>query len=213
VTDRESMVYIVDDDESVRAALADLLESVSLQVRTFGSPLEFLDAQLPDLPACLVLDIRMPGMSGLEFQRQMADMGLDIPVIFITAHGDIPMCVQAMKAGAIDFLSKPFRDQDLIDAIQLGIEMDRGRRRDHAEMQKLQRGFDGLSNGEREVLMMVAQGMLNKQIAARLNLSEITVKVRRRQIKDKLGVNSVAELARIVERLEKDVDAGEHSAG
>jgi len=198
VTDVSSMVYVIDDDASMRAALADLLESIALDVRVFASVQAFLDAEHVDAPSCLVLDIRMPGMSGLEFQRQMADHNLHMPVIFITAHGDIPMSVQAMKAGAIDFLTKPFRDQELIDAIHVAIEKDSTQRRESQIKDSLRKRYETLNDGEKQVLALVAKGMPNKLIAAKLNVSEITVKVRRSQIKQKLDAHSVAELTRLV---------------
>jgi len=198
----ENLVFVIDDDASMRSAIEDLLLSVSLDVRVFGSIDEFLKSARPEAPSCLVLDIRMPGMSGLEFQRIMAEQGIQLPVIFITAHGDIPMSVQAMKAGAVDFLTKPFRDQDLIDAIQAALEADRQRRLREQEFSRLQELVATLSQGEKEVLNLVAQGMLNKQIAARLNVSEITIKVRRSQLKKKLQVSSVAGLARIADKID-----------
>lgn len=201
MTSVSSMVYVIDDDASMRAALGDLLESVALNVQVFDSVQTFLDAGHADAPSCLVLDIRMPGISGLEFHRQMADHGLHMPVIFITAHGDIPMSVQAMKAGAIDFLTKPFRDQELIDAIHTALEQDRVQRRELQLQEAMRQRYDTLNQGEKQVLALMTKGMLNKQIAAELNVSEITVKVRRSQIKQKLEARSVAELTRIVYRM------------
>lgn len=195
------VVYIVDDDSSVRAALEDLLASVNLESRTFPSTQEFLRHTLADAPGCLVLDIRMPGQSGLDFHRQMATHNIHLPVIFITGHGDIPMSVGAMKAGAIEFLTKPFRDQDLLDAIQQGLEIDRKRRRDETVLADLQARFDSLNAGEREVMRLVITGLLNKQIAGTLGVSEITVKVRRGQVMRKMNVNSLADLVRIAEKL------------
>lgn len=202
VLPHENLVFVIDDDASMRSAIEDLLLSVSLESRVFGSIDEFLKSVRPEVPSCLVLDIRMPGMSGLEFQRVMVDQGIQLPVIFITAHGDIPMSVQAMKAGAVDFLTKPFRDQELIDAIQTALESDRQRRLREQDFSRLQELVATLSQGEKDVLKLVAQGMLNKQIAARLNVSEITIKVRRSQLKKKLQVNSVAGLARIADRID-----------
>lgn len=195
------VVYVVDDDSSVRAALEDLLASVNLESRTFPSTQEFLRHTLADAPGCLVLDIRMPGQSGLDFHRQMASHNIHLPVIFITGHGDIPMSVGAMKAGAIEFLTKPFRDQDLLDAIQQGLEIDRKRRRDEAVLTDLQARYDSLNAGEREVMKLVITGLLNKQIAGTLGVSEITVKVRRGQVMRKMNANSLADLVRIAERL------------
>lgn len=200
-----AMVYVVDDDASVRAAIEDLLASVGLAARGFGSTANFVAhwRQAPDdLPACLVLDIRMPGQSGLEFQRQMQQLGMALPVIFVTGHGDIPMSVQAMKGGAIEFLTKPFRDQDLLDAIQQGIEGDRARRAQAGALESLRVQWDSLSTGEQDVVRGVAAGRLNKQVAAELGVSEITVKVRRAQAMRKLQVRTLAELVRVVDRLD-----------
>jgi FixJ family two-component response regulator len=195
------VIYVIDDDKSVRASLEDLLASVDLEVRTFPSTQDFLRHTLADAPGCLVLDIRMPGQSGLDFQRQMTAHGIHLPVIFITGHGDIPMSVRAMKAGAIEFLTKPFRDQDLLDAIQQGLELDRKRRRDDAIIADLRTRFEGLNAGERNVMRLVVTGLLNKQIAAALNVSEITVKVRRGQVMRKMDAGSLADLVRIAEKL------------
>ncbi|MBL8356406.1 MAG: response regulator transcription factor [Delftia acidovorans] len=201
----EALVYIVDDDASVRAAIEDLLASVGLCVRAFGATREFLDhwqRQPPAGPACLVLDIRMPGQSGMDFRRQMLEMGLKLPTIFITGHGDIPMSVEAMKTGAIEFLTKPFRDQDLLDAIQQGIALDRQRRALDAGEQALRACWQSLSPGEQDVVVGVVRGLLNKQIAADLGVSEITVKVRRGQAMRKMQVRTLADLVRALERLD-----------
>ncbi|TWT11428.1 response regulator transcription factor [Reyranella sp. CPCC 100927] len=195
------VVIVIDDDPSVRAALADLLGSVGLQARLFGSPQEFLHSERIDAPGCLVLDVRMPGQSGLDFQRAMADADIHLPVIFITGHGDIAMSVRAMKAGAIEFLTKPFRDQDLLDAIQNGIEKDRVRRRDAALAADLQARHASLTTGERAVMARVVSGLMNKQIAAALDISEITVKVRRGQVMRKMKAKSLADLVKIAEKL------------
>jgi FixJ family two-component response regulator len=197
----QPVVFVIDDDRSVRVALEDLFASVGLKVFSFGSVEHFLDSQRPDVPACLVLDVRMPGMSGLDFQREMVDSRIQIPIVFITAHGDIPMSVGAMKAGAIEFLTKPFRDQELLDAIRLGIEKDRVRRQDGAIVADLKQRFSDLTNGEREVLALVISGRLNKQIAAELGVSEITVKVRRGNIMRKMHAQSLPELVRMADRL------------
>lgn len=195
------MVYIVDDDRSVRESLEDLMASVGLACMTFGSAREFMDATLPDVPACLVLDVRMPGMSGLDFQREMARLCISLPVIFITGHGDIPMSVKAMKAGAIEFLTKPFREQDLLDAISQGLSQDKQTREAAARIDHLKRCHGSLNDGEREVMELVVQGLLNKQVAARLGLSEITVKVRRGALMRKMGADSLATLVKMSERL------------
>ncbi|PZS95165.1 MULTISPECIES: response regulator transcription factor [Stenotrophomonas] len=196
------IVYVVDDDPSVRAALEDLLASMGLQVRAFASTQAFLDHDLEDTPACLVLDVRMPGQSGLEFQRSMGSLGLQLPVVFITGHGDIAMGVNAIKDGAIEFLTKPFRDQELLDAIHKGIELDRLRRREGEALDALQQRWDTLNAGEREVVDGVVRGRLNKQIAGDLGVSEITVKVRRAQVMRKMGARTLVDLVRMYDRLQ-----------
>lgn len=203
--DMPARVYVVDDDASVRAAVEDLLASVGLCVAAFGATRDFLahlERQPPAGPACLVLDIRMPGQSGMEFRRQMLELGLRLPTIFITGHGDIPMSVQAMKTGAIEFLTKPFRDQDLLDAIQQGIALDRERRASEADLQVLRARWDSLSRGEQAVVIGVVRGLLNKQIAGELEVSEITVKVRRAQALRKMQARTLADLVRALERLD-----------
>lgn len=197
----ESMIYIVDDDSSVRASLQDLLASVGLPSMAFGSAREFMDATLADTPACLILDVRMPGLSGLDFQQEMARLNIQIPVVFITAHGDIPMSVKAMKGGALEFLTKPFREQDLLDAIGLGLSRDRERRQLAEKMDELKRRHRTLTDGEREVMDLVVSGLLNKQVAGRLGLSEVTVKVRRGALMRKMGADSLAALVKMSERL------------
>ena len=196
------IVYVVDDDASVRAALEDLLASMGLQVRAFASTQAFLDHPRDDAPACLVLDVRMPGQSGLDFHRSMADLGLQLPVVFITGHGDIAMGVNAIKAGAIEFLTKPFRDQELLDAIHKGIALDRERRREGEALGELQVRWKTLSPGEREVVDGVVRGRLNKQIAADLGVSEITVKVRRAQVMRKMEARTLVDLVRMYDRLQ-----------
>jgi FixJ family two-component response regulator len=195
------VVFVVDDDPSVRRAIKRLVESVGLRVELFGSAQEFLGSERPDSPNCLVLDIRLPGMSGLDFQRELADAGIHIPIIFITAHGDIPMTVRAMKAGAVEFLTKPFRDQDLLDAIQQGLERDRTRRAQQAEVAILRERFDSLTPGERKVLPLVVSGRPNKQIAAEIGTSEATVKVHRSQLMRKMAADSLPELVRMSEKI------------
>lgn len=199
----ESMIYIVDDDSSVRESLQDLLASVGLASRAFGSAREFMDANLPDVPACLVLDVRMPGLSGLDFQQEMARLNIRVPVVFITAHGDIPMSVKAMKAGALEFLTKPFREQDLLDAISLGLGRDRERRKTAALVDDLKRRHAGLTDGERDVMELVVSGLLNKQVAAQLGLSEVTVKVRRGALMRKMDADSLAALVKMSEKLKE----------
>lgn len=200
--DPAPIVYVVDDDPSVRAALEDLLASMGLQVRAFASTQAFLEHALEDAPACLVLDVRMPGQSGLEFHRTMSSHGLQLPVVFITGHGDIAMGVNAIKDGAIEFLTKPFRDQELLDAIHKGIEIDRQRRRDGEALDALQQRWNTLNAGEREVVDGVVRGRLNKQIAGDLGVSEITVKVRRAQVMRKMGARTLVDLVRIYDRLQ-----------
>ncbi|NYF22375.1 FixJ family two-component response regulator [Xanthomonas sp. JAI131] len=201
LSEQRPVVYLIDDDASIRAALEDLFASVDLQVHAFGSSREFLQHPLADAPSCMVLDIRMPGQSGMEFHRQLLETGLNLPTIFITGHGDIAMSVEAMKNGAIEFLTKPFRDQDLLDAIQHGIARDRERRQREAALAELRGRWATLTPGEQEVTRLVVQGLLNKQVAARLQLSEITVKVRRGQAMRKMKAGSLAELVRLAERI------------
>ncbi len=195
------IVYIVDDDQSVRASLEDLLSSVGLRAISFPSAQYFMAAARPDVTSCLVLDVRMPGVSGLDFQDELAKSGIEIPIIFITAHGDIPMSVRAMKAGAVEFLTKPFREQDLLDAIQQSLARDHERRQGAEVRTELCRRYATLSDGETEVMNLVAMGLLNKQIAGQLDLSEVTVKVRRGQVMRKMGAQSLADLVRFAERI------------
>ncbi|SSB98456.1 Two-component response regulator, FixJ family, consists of REC and HTH domains [Pseudomonas sp. 43mfcvi1.1] len=199
----ESMIYIVDDDSSVRESLQDLLASVGLASRAFGSAREFMNADLPDVPACLILDVRMPGLSGLDFQQEMTRLNIRVPVVFITAHGDIPMSVKAMKAGALEFLTKPFREQDLLDAISLGLGRDKERRKASALVDDLKRRHAGLTDGEREVMELVVSGLLNKQVAGQLGLSEVTVKVRRGSLMRKMNADSLATLVKMSEKLKE----------
>jgi FixJ family two-component response regulator len=194
-------VFIVDDDPAIREALGSLLRSVGLGVRTLASVPEFLNTPLPDGPTCLVLDVRLPGQSGLDLQRELSAANIQLPVIFITGHGDIPMSVQAMKGGALEFLTKPFRDQDLLDAIQIGLERDRIRRETDREFRALTDRFETLTAREREVMAHVVTGRLNKEIAGDLGISEITVKVHRAQAMRKMSADSLPELARMADRL------------
>jgi len=203
----DPVVYLIDDNASVRAALHDLLSSVGLYCQSYASTQEFLAQPLSDAPACLVLDVRMPQQSGLDFQKQMKALQLHYPVIFITGHGDIAMCSQAMKMGAIDFLEKPFRDQELLDAIQRGIAQDRQQRVQQAASKVLHSRWQDLTAGEREVVRLVVQGLPNKQIAEQIHVSEITVKVRRSSAMRKLQASSLASLVRLVDQIEVSLPA------
>jgi FixJ family two-component response regulator len=194
-------VFVVDDDESMRRSLATLLRSVGLDARVFSSPQEFMRAERPDAPGCLVLDVRLPGMSGLAFQEQLAKEGIGLPIIFISGHGDVPMTVRAMKAGAVEFLTKPFDDQVLLDAIHASIERDRGRRRDALQLAELQARYRALTERERQIFKLVIDGRLNKQIAAELGLAVVTVKVHRGQVMRKMVAKSVVDLVRMADQL------------
>jgi len=197
----EPTVIIVDDDAQMRESLRNLIRSVGLRVELFASAREFVQSQHPEGPSCLVLDVRMPGLSGLDLQRQASEAGLEIPIIFITGHGDIPMTVRAMKAGAVEFLTKPFRDQDLLDAIQQALERSRKAREQQAATEELRRRFALLTPREREVMERVVAGLLNKQIGAELGTSETTVKIQRHQVMEKMGADSLPELVRMADRL------------
>ena len=196
-----SVVFVVDDDASMRGALENLIGSVGLEVRAFASSQEFLQAERPDAPGCLVLDVRLPGRSGLSFQEDLAGAGISLPVIFITGHGDVPMSVRAMKAGAVEFLTKPFHDQEILDAIHAALERDRERRRDAGLVAGLKARYVALTEREREVMKLVAAGRANKQIAADLGISEVTVKVHRGQVMRKMRARSLADLVRMSDRL------------
>jgi FixJ family two-component response regulator len=201
MTEAAPVVFVVDDSLAVREAVTSLLGSVGLHVQTFGSARDFLGHPRPDAPACLILDVRLPGLSGLDLQRELAHTGSAIPIVFITGHGDIPMSVQAMKAGATEFLTKPFRDQQLLDAVQAAIDRDRAQRARLAEIADLRNRYESLTPREREVLTLVVAGLLNKQIASRLGTSEITVKAHRHQVMHKMKANTVVDLARTSQRL------------
>jgi FixJ family two-component response regulator len=196
-----SHVFVVDDDVSVRESLQNLFRSVGLSVNTFATAREFLASKRPDAPGCLILDVRLPGLSGLDLQRRLGEAGIQIPVIFITGHGDIPMSVQAMKAGAAEFLTKPFRDQDLLDAVQQAVERDRAARRQRAELQELRDCYQSLTGREQEVMALVVRGLLNKQIAAELGTTEATIKMHRGKMMHKIGAESLADLIKMAERL------------
>ncbi len=198
---KEPLVFIVEDDESMRRALSNLFQSVGLEVEVFGSASEMLQSRLPDVASCLVLDVRLPGLSGLDFQAELAKANIHIPIIFMTGHGDIPMTVRAMKGGAVDFLTKPFRDQDMLDAVTVAIERDRKRREADKIVANLQTHFETLTPREREILALVSSGLMNKQIAAELGLAEITVKIHRGHIMKKMGAKSLADLVRKAETL------------
>jgi FixJ family two-component response regulator len=197
----EPIVFVIDDDAPMREALGNLFRSVGLQVEVFGSASEFLQSKLPDVPGCLILDIRLPRLSGLDFQAELVKAGIHIPIIFMTGHGDIPMSVRAMKAGAIDFLTKPFRDQDMLDAVTTAIERDRGNRNEARILSDLRALFATLTPREREVMALVTAGLMNKQIAAEIGIAEITVKIHRGHIMRKMAAKSLADLVRMAQAL------------
>ena len=201
MTAAEAMVFVVDDDVGTRESLKNLIRSVGLRVEAFASAQDFLRSTRPDVPGCLVLDVRLPGLSGLDLQKRMAEVELEIPIVFITGHGDIPMSVRAMKAGAVEFLTKPFRDQELLDAIQQALERDRNAREQRAEIEELRSRYRLLTPREREVMALVVTGLLNKQIAGELGTSEASVKVHRQHVMEKMRAGSLAALVRMADRV------------
>jgi FixJ family two-component response regulator len=201
IPDSEPIVFVVDDDEGVRQALQRLFQSVDLKVEAFGSAAEFLKHEMSNAPSCLVLDVRLPGISGLDFQSELARANIDIPIIFITGHGDIPMSVKAMRAGAVEFLPKPFRDQDLLDAVRIGLDRDRVRRESESTTSHLKKKYETLTSREQQIIALVTSGFLNKQIAAEIGVTEVTVKVHRGNMMRKMGAKSLAELVRMVDAL------------
>jgi FixJ family two-component response regulator len=204
IGETQAVVFVIDDDPSVRQSLSDLLATVGLRVETFGSAADFVRDRFPEGPGCLVLDIRLPGLSGLDLQAELAKAGMHLPVIFITGHGDIPMTVRAMKAGAVEFLTKPFRDQDLLDAVQRALELDRARRARERSVGELRARFQSLTPREQEVVALAGAGLMNKQIAGRLGVAEITVKVHRGNAMKKLQAKSLADLIRLSQALGLD---------
>jgi FixJ family two-component response regulator len=208
--DREPVVLVVDDDASVREAIRDLLQSVDLRVELFRSPATFLQADLPDAPCCIVLDVRLPGQSGLELQAELVREDVRVPIIFLTGHGDVPMTVRALKAGAIDFLEKPFREQDLLDAVSIAIDIDRKRRNDDAKRMDVRARYEALTGREQQIMKSATDGLLNKQIAYQLGISEITVKIHRGNVMRKMGAKSLPDLVRMVAALGLDSARSTH---
>ena len=201
MTEVDAMVFVIDDDPHVRESLKNLIRSVGLGIEAFASAQEFVRSKRPEIPSCLVLDVRLQGLSGLDLQKRIVEAGIEIPIIFITGHGDIPMTVQAMKAGAVEFLTKPFRDQDLLDAIQQALDRDRAARKQRTQINELHNRLDSLTPREREVMGLVVAGLLNKQIAGELGTSETTIKIHRHQVMEKMGAGSLAQLVRMADRL------------
>ena len=200
-TNEQAVVFVIDDDEDLRDGLSNLMRSVGLQVRAFASAMDFLKSSLPDTPSCLVLDVRLPGVSGLDFQSELTRKNIGIPIVFMSAHSDIPMTVRAMKAGAVEFLPKPFHDQSMLDAVHSALEKDRQRRKGLGDTSQLRSSLDSLSSREREIFAYVASGLMNKQIAAETELSEVTVKVHRASVMRKMGAKSLADLVRMADAL------------
>ena len=201
MSETDGVVFVVDDDAEMRESLKNLIRSVGLRVEVFPSAPQFLQSKRPDVPGCMILDVRLPGLSGLDLQKRMAEAEIEIPIIFITGHADIPMTVQAMKAGAVEFLTKPFREQDLLDAIQQALERDSQAREQRAEIEGLRRRFALLTPREREVMALMVAGLLNKQIAGELGASETTVKIHRHNVMEKMGAGSLADLVRMADKL------------
>ena len=199
--EQQAVVFVIDDDASIREGLAALFISIGLEARTFASAAEFLQHQMPDAPCCMVLDVRLPGLSGLDFQAELNKSNKRIPIVFMTGHGDIPMTVRAMKAGAVEFLPKPFRDQDMLDAVQAGLEQNRDRRRRSSDTSKLKASFDSLTAREQEIMGLVTAGLMNKQIAGEVGISEVTVKLHRGNVMRKMGAKSLADLVRMADAL------------
>ena len=200
-TNEQAVVFVIDDDEDLRDGLSNLMRSVGLQVRAFASAMDFLKSSLPDTPSCLVLDVRLPGVSGLDFQSELIRKNIGMPIVFMSAHGDIPMTVRAMKAGAVEFLPKPFHDQSMLDAVHSALEKDRQRRKSIGDTSQLRSSFDSLTHREQQIFAYVASGLMNKQIAAETELSEITVKVHRASVMRKMGAKSLADLVRMADAL------------